>query len=91
MAELDAAVAGRGAVKDVLTAVCVLADWNPVCTRLEHQHLQVCGERGVAAASACRTQVGEKGRPHASEPARARTVAPRDDCDASSQPHTLLY
>ena len=40
VADVQAKVAAAGAVSDVLYVLCVLADWNPVCGRLE-PHLQV--------------------------------------------------
>uniref|UniRef100_A0A383VAF3 FAM194 C-terminal domain-containing protein n=1 Tax=Tetradesmus obliquus TaxID=3088 RepID=A0A383VAF3_TETOB len=39
VAQLDALL-GPAGPQDVLIAVCVLASWNPVCTKLEHYQLQ---------------------------------------------------
>lgn len=37
MADVQAAVIGRDALRDTLYCLCLIADWNPVCRRLEPQ------------------------------------------------------
>ncbi|KIZ01656.1 flagellar associated protein [Monoraphidium neglectum] len=50
--DLDEHVAGPGAPKDTLFCACVLADWNPVCARLDNQHLQAAWYELSEAAAA---------------------------------------
>lgn len=63
--KLSSSTNDSDALRDVLIAVCVLADWNPVCSRLENSQLQAAqyelqqqAAAGSSGSDATHIQVG---------------------------------
>jgi hypothetical protein len=57
VAQLDALLGPEGP-QDSLIAVCLLASWNPVCTKLEHYQLQAAHYELLQQAAAAKHAQG---------------------------------
>jgi thioesterase domain-containing protein len=80
VAQLDALL-GPAGPQDVLLTVCLLASWNPVCTKLEHYELQGAHYELLQQAAAAK-QLQDKGG--AAQTGSSGRDGSGDGCSSSS-------